>query len=100
MFYKVIKIIFDLFTVFNISFAFEIFLSFSIFLFVYLQKNSEDFSSQTKLSAPSSKSDFRIKTTYALILMFVANTLLLNILYQKEYRRYVVKSNNESVKND
>lgn len=97
MFYKVLKITFGLFTVFNISFALEIFLSLAIFLFVYLQKNSEDFSSQTKLSAPSSKSDFRIKTTYALILMFVANILLLNILYQKEYKDYVVKSKNESV---
>lgn len=59
-------------------------------LLIYLQKNSEEFSTQTKLSAPSSRSDFRIKSTYCLIFMFIINTCLLNILYQKEYKKYIV----------
>ncbi|WP_342261947.1 hypothetical protein [Alphaproteobacteria bacterium endosymbiont of Tiliacea citrago] len=80
----------NLFTFFNICFALEVIISMLLALLVYLQKNSEEFSTQTKLSAPSSRSDFRIKSTYFLVVLFIINTCILNILYQREYKNYIV----------
>lgn len=91
MIYQIFYFIFKLFSLFNLCFVFEMLLCILLTTFVYLQKNLEEFSTKTKLSAPSSRSDFRVKATYVLIGLFCLNTCLLNILYQKEYKKHIVQ---------
>lgn len=88
MFFKILYAILNLFSLFNIVFAFEVLLVFVISFMVYLNKHSEDSDSQSKLTAPSSRVDDRIKMMYLLIVLFALNTLLLNVIYKKEIKHY------------
>lgn len=78
---------------FQFLFALEMFVIALIFFVILMQKSSEDgFISKNNFSGPLGRGDLMTSFTYFLIFAFFFNTLLLNVVYQKEYKASVVQN--------